>query len=158
LLDKLTTNLGYMSPFSILLHEFRLRSNLRQSDLADKLGYEQSYLSSLEVGRKGRPTREFVFRLVEALSLCDHDAEELFQAWENSCRTIEIPADAPRALYEALNELRRAMDHLRPAQIEIVRQAARMTGESLHEHKPDRLRIKRRSDQPTKQVEDVEMK
>jgi transcriptional regulator with XRE-family HTH domain len=146
-----------MSPFSILLHEFRLRSNLRQSDLAESLGYEQSYLSSLEVGRKGRPTREFVLKLVEALSLRDHDAEELLQAWEDSCRTIEIPADAPRALYEALNEIRRAMDHLRPAQIEIFRQTARMTNESLGEHKPDRLRIKRRIDQPAKQVEDSEM-
>ncbi|WP_459720287.1 helix-turn-helix domain-containing protein [Paraburkholderia sp. 2C] len=48
-----------MSPFSILLHEFRPRSNLRQSDPAEKFGYEQSYLSSLEVGRKGRPTRRF---------------------------------------------------------------------------------------------------
>ena len=146
-----------MSPFSILLHEFRLRSNLRQSDLAEKLGYEQSYLSSLEVGRKGRPTREFVLKLVEAFGLRDHDAEELLQAWEDSCRTIEIPADAPRALYEALNEIRRAMDHLRPAQIEIFRQTARMTSESLDELKPDRLRIKRRSDQPTKQEEDSEM-
>jgi hypothetical protein len=33
-----------------------------------------------------------------------------------------------------------------------------MTGESLDEHKPDRLRIKRRCDQPQKQVEDAEMK
>ncbi|PYE26357.1 helix-turn-helix protein [Paraburkholderia silvatlantica] len=67
--DILTTELGFMSPFSILLHEFRLRCNLRQSDLAERLGYEQSYLSSLEVGRKGRPTREFVLKLVEALNL-----------------------------------------------------------------------------------------
>ncbi|WP_250537631.1 MULTISPECIES: helix-turn-helix transcriptional regulator [unclassified Caballeronia] len=146
-----------MSPFSILLHEFRLRSNLRQSDLAEKLGYEQSYLSSLEVGRKGRPTREFVLKVVEVLSLRDQDAEELLQAWEDSCRTIEIPADAPRALYEALNEIRRAMDHLCPAQIEIFRQTARMTGESLDDHKPDRLRIKRRRDRPIKQMEDTEM-
>jgi predicted transcriptional regulator len=75
---------GLLSPFSILLHEFRMRSNLRQSDLAEKLGYEQSYLSSLEVGRKGRPTREFVVKLVETLSLSDHDAEALLQAWEDS--------------------------------------------------------------------------
>lgn len=39
-----------MSPFSQFLHDLRMRRRLRQADLADLLGYEQSYISALEVG------------------------------------------------------------------------------------------------------------
>lgn len=151
------TEMGHMSPFSVLLHELRLRSNLRQADLAELLGYEQSYLSSVEIGRKGRPTREFVTRAVEALGLDDQGAQELLQAWENSCRTIEIPADAPRALYEALNEVRQSMDLLNPAQIEVIRQAVRCSGDTRVSGSPDRLRIKRRSSESFKRNEEAEM-
>lgn len=129
---------------------------MRQSDLAEKLGYEPSYVSSLEMGRKGRPTREFVLKLVGALELGSNEAEELFQAWENSCRKIEIPADAPKSLYQALNEIRRAMDHLSPTQIEIIRQTARMTGKLEDERKPDRLRIKRLKTRPAVGGADIE--
>ena len=49
-----------MSPFSHFLHELRLRHQIRQSELAELLGYEQSYISALEIGAKGPPTEEFV--------------------------------------------------------------------------------------------------
>ena len=49
-----------MSPFSHFLHELRLQHQIRQSELAELLGYEQSYISALEVGIKGPPTDEFV--------------------------------------------------------------------------------------------------
>ena len=42
-----------MSPFSRLLAETRRRNGLRQIDLAELLGYEQTYLSALEgIGRR----------------------------------------------------------------------------------------------------------
>lgn len=49
-----------MSPFSHFLHELRLRHQIRQAELAELLGYEQSYISALEIGAKGPPTEEFV--------------------------------------------------------------------------------------------------
>lgn len=58
-----------MSPFSHFLHELRLRHQIRQSELAELLGYEQSYISALEIGAKGPLTEEFVERLIVALSL-----------------------------------------------------------------------------------------
>ncbi|HEX5806423.1 MAG TPA: helix-turn-helix transcriptional regulator [Macromonas sp.] len=39
-----------MSPFSLSLHDLRLRNGLRQAELAELMGYEQSYISALEVG------------------------------------------------------------------------------------------------------------
>jgi predicted transcriptional regulator len=49
-------SLEFMSPFSHFLHELRLQHQIRQSELAELLGYEQSYISALEVGIKGPPT------------------------------------------------------------------------------------------------------
>ena len=52
-----------MSPFSRYLVDLRRRLGVRQGELADLLGYDQSYLSALEIGQKGPPTPEFVDRL-----------------------------------------------------------------------------------------------
>lgn len=41
-----------MSPFSHFLHELRMRYDIRQVELAETMGYEQSYISALEVGIK----------------------------------------------------------------------------------------------------------
>ena len=58
-----------MSPFSHFLHELRLRLEIRQADLAKLVGYEQSYISALEVGLKGPPTQEFITRLIQAVAI-----------------------------------------------------------------------------------------
>jgi predicted transcriptional regulator len=47
-----------MSPFSHFLHTLRMRLEIRQAELAALVGYEQSYISALEVGLKGPPTEE----------------------------------------------------------------------------------------------------
>ena len=56
-----------MNPFSHYLHDLRMRHEIRQSELAELLGYEQSYISALEIGAKGPPTPEFIEKLILAL-------------------------------------------------------------------------------------------
>jgi len=62
-----------MSPFSHMLYELRMRFEIRQADLAELVGYEQSYISALEVGSKGPPTPEFIDKLVSVLELSGSD-------------------------------------------------------------------------------------
>jgi len=38
------------SPFAVFLKNLRLRSSQRQHELAKLLGYEQAYISSIELG------------------------------------------------------------------------------------------------------------
>ena len=71
-----------MSPFSRLLAETRRRHGLRQIDLAEMLGYEQAYLSALEVGAKGPPGAEIVERLQFALNLDEKNTDCLLEALE----------------------------------------------------------------------------
>ncbi|MDE1712018.1 helix-turn-helix transcriptional regulator (plasmid) [Chromobacterium amazonense] len=62
-----------MSPFSKYLHQLRISYGVRQVKLAEWLGYEQSYISALEIGTKEPPTAEFVQRLRELIDLSSCD-------------------------------------------------------------------------------------
>lgn len=116
-----------MSPFSILFRHVREKSGLRQKDLADLLGYEQSYLSAIEIGTKGPPTPEFVQRLVTVLVLKEEDARQMWEAMDASQRKIQIPSDAPEDVFLLGHELRKQIDHLHPSQVEAIRAVLRIS-------------------------------
>lgn len=52
------------SPFATFLRTLRVRSGMRQHELAKQLGYEQAYVSALELGNKP-PSEEFLGSSVE---------------------------------------------------------------------------------------------
>ncbi|WP_240989704.1 helix-turn-helix domain-containing protein, partial [Cupriavidus taiwanensis] len=64
------------SPFATFIRDLRLRSGLRQHELAKLLGYEQAYVSAIELGAKP-PSEEFLGRLDRGLSLNDRDNLEM---------------------------------------------------------------------------------
>lgn len=133
-----------MSPFSHFLHELRLRHQIRQSELAELLGYEQSYISALEVGIKGPPTEEFVQKLITTLALPPSAQLELEEAVAASDRKLSIPADSPQSHYRMLKELREQFDSLHPLQVRLIQEALAMRG-SLVDPQPEPVRrIKRR--------------
>jgi hypothetical protein len=65
-----------MSPFARQLSEFRMRHGIRQNELAELIGYDQTYISALEVRLKGPPTSEFVDKLVTTLPLTPAEADK----------------------------------------------------------------------------------
>lgn len=133
-----------MSPFSHFLHDLRLRHQIRQAELAELLGYEQSYISALEVGIKGPPTDEFVSKLIVALALNLREQEDLREIIAASDRKLALPADSPQPLYWMLKNLRDQLDSLHPLQVKLIQDALSMRG-SLVDPLPEPLRrIKRR--------------
>lgn len=86
------------------------------------MGYEQSYLSALEVGSKGPPTAEFVERLASVLSLNTEQIQALDLAVEMSQRKLTIPCDAPEDVYLLLHALSQSLPTLHPAHINLLRQ------------------------------------
>lgn len=109
-----------MSPIAALLQAHRRRKSLRQAELAARIGYEQSYISALEVGLKGPPTPEFVDRFAVALSLSDTEREELSAAAEASQRKLVIEPNAPTEVYRLVNRLRSSLSTLTPAQANVI--------------------------------------
>lgn len=94
---------------------------MRQADLAHQLGYEQSYVSALEIGIKGPPTQEFLDRLVMALNLEAEEQESLKEAVRKSQRKYFLPASTPANAYQMCRELFDELENLHPAQIQVIR-------------------------------------
>lgn len=115
-----------MSPFSTAFRELRIFCGLRQADFAARLGYEQSYISAIELGTKGPPSVEFIERLTERLQLDEHWQKRLLTALDESQRKITLPSESSDELYKMFNELRRQISALHPAQVELIQMALQM--------------------------------
>lgn len=106
-----------LSPFSTYFHDLRRRYRVSQRDLAKKMGYEQGYISGLEVGKKGPPNKEFVEKLIKALNLSKSEQELLRESVEDSQRRYVLPGNAPIDLYRLMRRLWSDLEYLHPAQI-----------------------------------------
>lgn len=69
-----------MSPFAEFLRHLRNQRQLRQRDLACRLGVNQSYISALELGIKGPPPSEFAQQLLVRLNLTEQEFATLVDA------------------------------------------------------------------------------
>ena len=109
-----------MSPFSHLLYELRMRHGVRQVELAERVGYDQTYISALEVGLKGPPTQEFVGRLARAMSLSTAEIQAVEAAVEASQRKYIIDVDAPRDVYSLASNFHTKLPTLTPTQVRLI--------------------------------------
>jgi len=110
-----------MNPFASLLHDIRIRNGFRQFELADLIGYEQTYISALEVGKKGPPTSEFIERLISTLNLTPKESEQLRDAADASQRKFIIEADLHQDIYWMMRDLRYRLPELTSTQIQLIR-------------------------------------
>jgi transcriptional regulator with XRE-family HTH domain len=110
-----------VSPFARLLHELRQRHGLRQCALAEKVGYDKTYISAVEVGLKGPPTAEFIDRLAQTLSLSEEERLRLHEAADASRRKMVVDSDIPEDAYWLLKDLRERIHKLSPTQIRVIR-------------------------------------
>jgi transcriptional regulator with XRE-family HTH domain len=134
-----------MSPFSHLLRRIRLRRQVRQSELANLLGYDQTYISALEIGSKGPPTQEFMEKLSATLRLSAAEQSELQDAAAASQRKFVLDLDTPEELYWLFKELRDEWDRLSPPQIQIIRGALKMAAWQEERIADEPFRVRRRT-------------
>lgn len=136
-----------MSPFAHLLHELRLRHGVRQSELSELIGYDQTYISAVEVGLKGVPAADFIDKVSKALDLSDEEKRALHEAAEASQRKFVIDIDAPQDAYWLLKELRDQFHNLSTTQIRVLRDVLRMRVEGQVAAQDPVRRLRRRSRQ-----------
>jgi transcriptional regulator with XRE-family HTH domain len=133
-----------MNPFACLLHSIRMRRGIRQIDLAEMIGYEQTYISALEIGKKGPPTSEFVERLIGALDLSVEERDQLRHAADASQRRLVIDCDMPQDVFWMLKELRDRVSDLTPVEIQMIRQVLKLKESFSDECVEPVYRLKRR--------------
>ncbi len=66
-----------MTPFGERLREIRGQRGLALKDMAAGLQISPAYLSAMEHGHRGRPSRRFVHRVCQYLGIIWDEAEEL---------------------------------------------------------------------------------
>jgi transcriptional regulator with XRE-family HTH domain len=115
-----------MSPFSILIKELRTWCGLTQVEFALKLNVEQSYVSAVEVGKKGPPSADFIAKLIEAFDLDKRWECRLKEALDFSQRRMELPKGTSTETYRIFNGLRKQINDLHPAQIELIEYALKL--------------------------------
>lgn len=111
-----------MSPFAAALYSIRLERNICQAELSELIGYEQAYISALEVGAKGPPTEAFVDKLITELNITGEEQARLLEAANASSRKLVIPCNAPKDVYWLLSDLKKYIHNLSTAQIQLLRQ------------------------------------
>ena len=115
-----------MSPFAEALKALRLRHGIRQKELAERVGYEQSYLSALEIGTKGPPTPDFIRRIQGAIDISEIELTLLQASIQASRRRYSLPVDAPAEVFELFSELWNEIPNLSASQIVVIREVVRM--------------------------------
>lgn len=111
-----------MSPFAAALYSIRLDRNICQAELSELIGYEQAYISALEVGAKGPPTEAFVDKLITELNITGEEQACLLEAANASSRKLVIACNAPKDVYWLLSDLKKHIHSLSTAQIQLLRQ------------------------------------
>ena len=139
-----------MSPFARQLHDLRMRHSIRQNELAELIGYDQTYISALEVGLKGPPTPEFVDKLIDGLGLSLAEAQQLRVAAEASDRKLVVDTDSHADIYLMLAALRRRVPDLHPAQARLIRELVELPDNVRQSETEPIRRLKRRRSEEAK--------
>lgn len=124
---KLVYYLLIMTPFSKLLLDIRQQRGLRQNQMANLLGFEQSYLSALECGHKAPPKKDKLDHLIQKLELKDPDACELRLAAKASAKTIKIPNKVKVQTQEMCRLLEEVLPEISDKQVQIIKLALELS-------------------------------
>lgn len=137
------------TPIGIYLRTLRLRAGLRQQELADRLGYDASHVSSVEVGRKN-PSQEFLERFAASLQLAPDQKADLDRELLDSPTSIQLIPDLPTDEYRMYAELARKLGRLSPGQIATIRRIAGLDEEirSRPTYQPSRIRRRTKEEAP----------
>src|SRR3546814_10714992 len=79
-----------MTPFGEKLRAIRAARGLALKDMAAGLQVSPAYLSAMEHGRRGKPSRRFVHRVCQFLGIIWDEAEELQHLARSEEHTSEL--------------------------------------------------------------------
>jgi len=101
-----------MTPFGHYLETVRRARDMQQTELANLLGIDPSYISAIERGKKGPPSADILQRIKTVMSLSDIESKELDFAVKQSGRVIRLPNNTSLAEYALISTLSRRIGSL----------------------------------------------
>jgi len=119
-----------MTPFGEYLEQLRRSRYLQQKQLADIMGINPCYVSALEKGRKGPPSKSVLYQLIEQLNLSAEEEGGLWRSVELSNLNLRLPGNMSKQEFEFVYDLRRNLGRLSQHQLVIMQTALKM-GESM---------------------------
>lgn len=134
------------SPISIYLRDLRLRIGMTQLDLAHSIGYEQAYVSSIELGSKS-PSNEFLAKLVAELKLGAKDRQGLELALKASRRRYVLPPEVSTETYSFCSDLWDKIERLHPAVLDAMHLLLKVEDQVTERPRYQPTRLRRRSKQ-----------
>ena len=110
-----------MTPFGLKIRALREAKGVSQKQMAADLNVSAAYLSALEHGQRGKPSWEFLQRLIGYFNIIWDDAEEFAALAQNSHTRVLIDTQNLSAKATQLaNLLSCEIAHLRENDIEIL--------------------------------------
>lgn len=128
-----------MTPFGLFLESLRRNRHLQQVQLADRLGVNSCYVSAIENGKKGPPSKAVLEKIISELKLDAQEQELLWDYVDQSKRTIRLPEDATPEEYTLMRDIRRHLGALSIEQIDIIRNTLKLSGKA---HTKPRIEIR----------------
>lgn len=110
-----------MTPFGLYLESLRRSRQLQQVQMADLLGVNSCYISSIESGKKGPPSNQIIEKLISKLELDKDEQEILWDKVDESQRTVRLPDNATIEEYALMRDIRRHLGALSSQKIGIIR-------------------------------------
>ena len=92
------------------------------------MGINSCYVSAIENGKKGPPSKGVLDRLVSELALDDREQGLLWEYVDQSKRTRRLPDNATADEYALMRDIERHLGALSKEQIEIIRNTLRLGG------------------------------
>ncbi len=115
-----------MTPFGQFLESLRRSRHLQQKQLAAMLNVNSCYVSAMERGKKGPPSKSILDKLINVFELDDEEQLLLWDSVDQSQATIRLPKDATVEEYALMRDLRLHLGSLSTEQIDIIRKILKM--------------------------------
>lgn len=134
------------SPISIYLRDLRLQAGMTQLEMAHSIGYEQAYVSSIELSTKS-PSQEFLNKLEVAMELSVDERQRMELALKASRRRFVLPPESSTKTYRFCNDLWDKLERLHPALLDAMHQMLNVEDQVAERPRYQATRLRRRSKQ-----------
>lgn len=94
-----------MTPFGNYLEYLRRSRGLLQKQLAYYIGVNPCYISSIEKGKKGPPTKKILEKIIKVLNLTSLEQQKLWESVELSKLNRKLPTEISSQEYSFIKEL-----------------------------------------------------